>query len=635
MADLADSDFDQSGMFHARPTVNELLIAVGVLVGSALGALIAGPGFGAFVLTVAAIAATLWYSLDTPSLFTSRVAITMRPRRSLTRTEQTLRPGLDSERIRKSVNLSLDRYSVLSVLPAAVVIAALAQIFFARDLRTNPPNLFSDEAMIGLQAAGAMNGGANFQFLRIFYTHFETPLLGALPVYSTWPFVALFGLNEFGVRFASSFYVGGGLFFTYLALRRLNVPFPIVPVVVFGTQPVVIHFARINFGHAAAFCCLLSATWLWIRARQDERLGEAILAGFIAGVAAYGHLSFVIAVPLYVTAVCVSELIWNRKMLRAYRWVVAFGATTVVTMLPHLWLAITDRERYWDRLDEKQGGGITPEVLVERLRTYPNFFSYDYLFRKGEEWYITRHSIVGAGELFPYVLPLLVLGFVSIWYLRRQPDTRYLFIFGLLALLYPIPDAISRPPQDLPYTISTFWAVIVLPFLVGSAFKGVATFLRSVQLTRIVAVVGASVLLLAMGWGIWFHRGAHAEYPLISADYWGWQYGPRPISEFFAEHTDEYDELLLTGDFNGAYVYPMFFFHGTELEGRARIGGIENIDFSRRQLIALRTEEWERYRGSQFPGKSYLQLVDVIYYPNGDPAFYLLTVDSKFLATTR
>ena len=626
MADRAKSKRVPLETIHGRPTVGQLLAAIGVLLGAAFVALFAGPGFGVLVVTLAAISAALWITYGGPPpakvpQLVDTAPVSVRP-------EPRLR--IERARVKKPLDIAVDRATLLAVAPAALIVAALVLIFYARDLRTNPPNLFSDEAMIGLQAAGSLNGETDFQFLRMFYSHFETPLLGALPIYSTWPSVTLFGLNEFGVRFASSFYVGLGLFFGYLALRRLKVPYPIVPIVIAGTQPVVIHFARINFGHAASFCCLLVASWLWIRARQDQRVGQAILAGFFAGVAAYGHLSYVIVVPLFVTAICISELIWNRRSWPAYRWVVAFGATAVITMLPHAWLALTD-ERYWDRLDEKQGGNITIEALVDRLRTYPNFFDLDYLFRKGEVWYINRHSIVGAGELFPYLLPLLLVGIVSVWFLRRQPEARYFFVFALLAVLYPIPDAISRPPQNLPYTISTFWAAIVIPFLVGSAFAGIAMFLKRIQMPRAMALVGAASLALALGWGIWFHRGPAADYPLVAADYWGWQYGPRPISDFFSSHADQYDELLLTGDFNGAYVYPQFYFRDGPLAGRARIGGIENIDLSRRQLIAIRVEEWERYRGSQFPGKSFLTLVETLYYPNGDPAFYLMTVDPTYL----
>lgn len=637
MADRAEYETAQPETFHTRPNVQQILVALGVLIGAALGALIAGPGFGVLVFTLAALAAALWMTYganaahDSGSVQTSVAvpAATAAPGSA----PSTPRIAFDRQRLRKSLVLSIDRASVLSVLPGALILTVMVIYFYARDLRLSPPNLFSDEAMIGLQAAGAINGEANFQFLRIFYTHFDTPLLGALPVYSTWPFVKLFGLNETGVRVASSFFIGLGLFFAYLALRRLKVPYAIVPAVVAGIQPITIHFARINFGHGAAFCCMMAATWIWIRARQDERLGQAIFAGFVAGVASYGHLSFVIAVPFFVLAVCLTELVWNWLAWRSYRWIVGFGLTAVITMLPHAWLAITDK-RYWDRLDEKQGGNITPDVLIERLRTYPNFFSYDYLFRKGEAWYITRHSIVGAGELFPYILPLAIVGLVSMLFLYRRAETRYFFIFAVVVLFYPIPDAISRPPQSLPYTISTFWASMAIPFLVGSAFVGTQACLRRVNLSRLMAVLATALLMLSIGWGVWFHRGPEAEYRLIAADYWGWQYGPRPISDYFTEHADEYDELLMTGDFNGAWVFPMFYFHGSPLADRARIGGTENIDFSKRQLIAMRVEDYDRYRGSQFPGKTYLKLVDTIYYPDGVPAFYLMTVDPMFLIDT-
>lgn len=614
-----------------RLTRDRMLAILAVFVVSALLALLLGPGFGLLVVTLSVLAAALWITyasvpameeeIGQPSADTGRPVTSPSDRRSIA----LPRPSLDRARA-----ITIDRGTLLAYGPALAVILAITLVWYARDLSTNPPSLFSDEAMIGLQASGALNGEANFQFGRIFYSHFGTPLLGALPVYSTWPFVTVFGLDEFGVRFASSVYTALALVFVFLALRRLRVPYPILPVLIVGTQPIIVHLARINFGHAPSFFLLMVATWLWIRARQEERVWQAALAGFIAGVAAYGHLSFVVGVPLFVVAIVLTELLCNRTDWRAYRSVVAFGASAVVAMLPHAWLALTD-ERYWDRLDEKQGGNISLDVLIDRLRAFPNYFSYDYLFRKGEAFYIPRHSIQGAGELYPYMLPVLVIGIVSILALRRRPQARFFLPFVFIAIFYPIPDAISHPPQDLPYTFAVYWAVVALPFLTGAAVWGISVFVKRFQWPRFFPVLAAGTAVLALAFGIWFYRGPMARYPLISADYWGWQYGPRPITDYFRTHADQYDELLMTGDFNGAWVFPKFYFHGSALEARSQIGGSDNVDFSRRQLIAMRTDDWTRYQGSQYPSRSYLMLVDTIYYADGTPAFYLMTVDPALL----
>lgn len=173
MADQADSEKSRPLTVKARPTANELLVAIGVLVGAALGAAIAGPGFGALVLTGAAIAAALWFTFGatTPSAPTTPIAAPAQTAHAPV--PKIGRVSFDRTRWRNAVDISLDQATVLAVAPAAVIIAALVLFFYSRNLRTNPPNLFSDEAMIGLQAAGAFNGDASFQFFRIFYTHFE------------------------------------------------------------------------------------------------------------------------------------------------------------------------------------------------------------------------------------------------------------------------------------------------------------------------------------------------------------------------------------------------------------------------------------------------------------------------------
>ncbi len=439
--------------------------------------------------------------------------------------------------------------------------------------------------MIGLQASGALMGG-EFPVRKGFvYSHFGTRCWGVATSID-WPFVRFSAWMHWSPIRVVRLY-RAALFFCLSRVAPPRVPYPILPVLIVGTQPIIVHLARINFGHAPSFFLLMVAV-LALDSRPAGRASVAAALVDSSRVAAYGHLSYWVGVPRCVVAIVLSELIFDRTNWRAYRSVVAFGASAVVAMLPHAWLALTD-ERYWDRLDEKQGGNISVGVLIDRLRAFPNYFTYDYLFRKGEAFYIPRHSIQGAGELYPYMLPMLVVGVVSVLALRRRPEARFYLPFVFIAIFYPIPDAISHPPQDLPYTFAVYWAVIALPFLTGAAVWGTSIFVKRLQWPQLFPALAAGTAVLALAFGIWFYRGPMARYPLISADYWGWQYGPRPITDYFRTHADQYDELLMTGDFNGAWVFPKFYFHGSPLEARVRIGGPDDLDFSRRQLIAMRT----------------------------------------------
>ena len=65
MAKPAGSDPLRVETFAARPTVNQLLVALGVLAGAIIGAFVAGPGFGVIVVTFAVIGSALWLSYGT------------------------------------------------------------------------------------------------------------------------------------------------------------------------------------------------------------------------------------------------------------------------------------------------------------------------------------------------------------------------------------------------------------------------------------------------------------------------------------------------------------------------------------------------------------------------------------------
>ena len=153
--------------------------------------------------------------------------------------------------------------------------------------------------------------------------------------------------------------------------------------------------------------------------------------------------------------------------------------------------------------------------------------------------------------------------------------------------------------------------------------------------SHFVAMAGATVCRrgpVGDSWGFTgFWRGAFANYPNVSADYWGWQYGAKPVTDYFKAHPADYDDFVMSGDFNAAYILEEFYMHGSPIASITFTGGLEFLDLDRRQLFAVRVSEWESSKGSQYPARAYLRIVETIDYPNGSPAFYLLSVDPALL----
>ena len=619
-----------------HPTVDHLLLGAAVLGGTVLAALLAGPGFGLLLATLALLAAALWIAYASPS----RSAVAEPPIRARTAVEAPPEPGVRKIPVaRPSISLppvSLDRATVtslgfLSALGSTLGIVIAGAFLFLWNRNRVPPGFFADEAEIGLQSWKLLHGQASTTTIPFFYQHLEYNHLGTLSLFATAPFVWLFGLTEHAVRGASAFWTIAAAIVLYFTLRRLRVPYAAVPVVITMMSPLVILVARTNFGHVSSLMAMSLGFFGWVVGRQQARHWIAFFGGVSIGLAAYGQPSYYIAVPVLLFAIGITEIAYNRLDFSAYRPLVAMGLGALLILMPIPYRALT-YDPFLDRYrDKTEGATHGLDRIWAALRHYPDYFSYDMLFVRGTTGWQTRHSIPGAPWFYSSMLVFLLIGFAALLAVRGDSLQRYFWPMALVVLLYPIPDIASRFSSDGPYSYSLVWGSIGIPFVVGYGLVGVRRVASKISIARPALLYGAAMLLVTTISLTGFWRGPFANYPNVAADYWGWQFGPRQIADYFENHADAYDEFLMSGDFNAAYVFPQFYFNGTPLQDRVRTGDQGEIDLSKRQLLAVRADELRGLAGSQYPSGSYLVLVDTIDYPNGQPAFYLLTVDPALL----
>lgn len=533
-------------------------------------------------------------------------------------------------------------------------VAVLLGAFLLRGLTTNPVALFCDEAEIGLEAWRSLHRQAELTSIPLFYQHFDYEF-GALPVLWTAPFVAIFGLDDFAVRLAAVLPILATLVVIYLTLRRLKTPFALVAVALYAFSPVLIHLSRVNFGHGPALLLVVLGFDRFVVARQTSRVRPAIVAGLLLGASAFGNPSMLVVTPLIVGALCLSEIVFNRRRWSAYATIgwtllgVAFG------FAPLIYRALTN-EAFWRRIRDKNLTSA-PLLSTDRLHqvvdNYPKYFSLDYLFRVGESGmpgaFVNRHSVPGAGELNLALFPVLGLAVVTLVLRWREPETRFFFPWFVVAALYPLPDVLTTTTRNAPYTVALFGTFLCLPYLAGYAMHGIEILAKEAMSARstvsqksddggnvspdlasrgrpgaFATLIAGCLLIWVLVTGWQFYTGPYHNYPNVSANYWGWQYGPEPMIDYFLDHQDQFDEFIMEGDFNQAYVFLDFYIRDPDVRAKASIGDISRLDLTKRQLFGMRKETWDNLAGSQVPPKSYMVIDAIIPYPNGQDAMYLL-----------
>jgi 4-amino-4-deoxy-L-arabinose transferase-like glycosyltransferase len=546
---------------------------------------------------------------------------------------------------------------------ATLALAGLIAFMYLDNLGTNPAGLFCDEAMIGLQAARLLKGEPVLTPNVFFYQHFGHDRLGSLAIFATAPFVALLGLTDQGIRLTSAVLMVATVAVVYLTLRRLATPFAVLPAALFAMSPVVIHLARINFAHGPSLLALAIAYWLYVEARLRGRLRWAVAAGTALGLSAYGYSGFLIASPLLLVSLVLVEFMWNRRRWREYAVIAVMGSVFVLWLVPVVHRMVTD-EFFFERMRLKgmaTAGMPIHDHLFLMIRNYPKYFSWDFLFVRGESGmpggFISRHSVLGAGELSRAAIPLLALGCVGMLAGRRRLQARFFAPFFIFAALYPAPDLITTSDGRPPYVFAVASGTIAIPFMAGMGMHGLAAMLKvcaghhllmsspgagrnatpgilpatevverrgSVWTFRLISVALLATVVLS-GWRFW--TGPYHRYPLVSADYWGWQYGPRPMIQYFLAHQEDYDQFVMDGDFNEAWVFLDVYIRDAGARRKAVIGDISALDTSKRQLFGMRAERWQRLVSAVPALENVMRIRAVVRYPNGQDAMYLVDVD--------
>lgn len=499
-------------------------------------------------------------------------------------------------------------------------------------LDTNPAGFFCDEASMGIDALSILKTGRDHhgEFLPLFFKGFNYDNTSPFQVYLTVPFVGLFGLNERAVRIVPVFWSTIELFIFFLLLREF-IPrsFALLGTFLLSISPWHFHLSRINMGDYYSWTLLTLTAFLFLtKAFKQKENKHFLLATLFLGLASYSYTPARLTTPL-LFGLTILLLLAKKYFRTTFLMALFYG----LILLPFVRFHLTDPHSF-QRIKDTMGIDIKNKVVINQPKEnfsahffskYLLHYSNAFLFEKGDAdfpgQFIRRHSIASLGLLYPYQKLLILLGLG--WTVREIFRKRNISLIFVLFLFFLFPLADSLTNDKTPFATRSYLGVLPLHILIAFGIYGIFEVFSNRPLKSRVIQIALSALLFFLILQSFSTLLYHFKInPLTTSDFWGWQYGPREIMKYFLSTKNSYDELYMSGEFNGAEIFPKFYDPGNRCENKCQVGDFWRepaiYNPQRRQLFSLSQE----YLNNSIFKNNFL-IKHFLYYPNGKIAFLI------------
>lgn len=435
-----------------------------------------------------------------------------------------------------------------------------------------PPSLSWDEVSIGYNAYSILKTGfdEHHRFLPfdtfIAYGDYKPPL----PVYATVPAVAIFGLNEFSVRFPSVVAGTLGVFFTFFLVKELLKKFNYSNYIAYTTSlllaisPWHIQLSRAGFEANIATTLVILGVLLLLKARDWPKL---LLIGWIPFVAAiYTFNSSRYFVPLFGLAI----LIYSWQTYLKHRRELAVGLVIsgflLLPILPHILspearLRFTEVNIFSDlsvietsnKRTAYDNNSIIGKIFHNRRIMYARSY-FKHFFDNLEPGFLFVHgdgnpkfSIQDVGELYLVELPFLILGLY--WLLVKDKRSAFFLLAWLIASIVPAATARETPHAlRIENSLPTWQIFTAIGIVYGISLT------KSRQWKRVILIGIVFLYILNFSY---YMSNYYAHY---AKEYSGeWQYGYREAFEFIKQIKNQYSSVVVTESIGRPYAYALFY----------------------------------------------------------------------------
>lgn len=452
-----------------------------------------------------------------------------------------------------------------------ILILAFGLRFFK--VTTIPPSLNWDETSIGYNAYSILKTGRDEwgEFMPVHFRSFGEYKLPA-QIYASIPAIAIFGLNEFGVRITPVVY--GTLtvillyFLVFEMLKKKEIA--LVSSFLLAVSPWHIQLTRGSFESSFSLFWFVMAVWFLVKGLKKPMWIIASMVPFVVSIYTYNTAR--VFTPMFLFVFYLANA---RYLIKNFKYAFFGFATFVVFALPvvpfvlsggasarYKLVSITDDKGLVPRIEERRNLSTLPPFLTKLIhnrytyntyyfaQNYVAHFTPDFLFINGAGH--RQHHVQGVGQLYWIQAPFLLYG-LYLFIKRKDVSLRVLLPWLFLAFV-----PVSMTNDSIPNALRTLIAVPV--YQVFTAI-GVYEFIKHKQSLPLLgkkytkAVLAISIVLFVINFYIYLNN-LYLLYPVrYSKD---WQYGNKQVVEYIEDNQDKYDIIVFSRTYGEPHIFTLF-----------------------------------------------------------------------------
>jgi 4-amino-4-deoxy-L-arabinose transferase-like glycosyltransferase len=449
-----------------------------------------------------------------------------------------------------------------------VVICAFGLRFY--QITQDPPSLNWDEVSIGYNAYSILKTGHD-EWGKFLPIHFKSYGEYKLPaqIYASIPGIAIFGLNEFGVRITPVVYGTLTVLLLYFLAKEMfdNEAVALTSSFFLAISPWHIQLTRASFESAFSVFWVVLGTWLFVRGFKNKNYWPWSIIPFVISI--YTYNSARVFTPLFLFTLFI---IYRKEILMNIRIFVVGLIIFTISMIPLVnffvsgdatarlrLVSITNDPGFVLRVNEARGNTHLPAPIPTLIHNkvthyiyvfvgnYLSHFTPDFLFIHGAGH--KQQHVQNIGEMYAIQAPFIILGLTYLF--RKKSKWRWLIISWLLLTFVPV----SVTVDSIPNALRTLLAVIPYQLLTAFGFVEICQIFSKRKLIKL-SIIIFSVLALVISFKSYINNYYNIYPKLYSRD---WQYGYKQVVGYIKEHYSEYDLIVFSRSYGEPHMFTLFF----------------------------------------------------------------------------
>lgn len=505
-----------------------------------------------------------------------------------------------------------------------IIIVLLAGFLRFYKLDSIPASLNWDEIAAGYNAYTIANWGADEYGNKfpLVFTSFEDDK-HPVHIYLTSIVVKIFGLTDFNIR-STSAGIGAlsviAIFFLARELLKNNLS-ALLSALFLAVSPYHIHFSRgLWENNFALFFLIAGLTFFYVGIKKSNYLIPLAFSFF--GFSFYSYHSAKVVVPIVVLIVCII----NIKQL--FKNKIVLITSVLVTLLFAIMIVKDTRILGFARINQTK---LSSSVSI--FNNYKKHFTYEYLFKSGDQG--PRASVKVIGQFYRFDFVLLIIGLIALIYKKKWQALTVILVWLAVA---PIPSSISSIEPSSIRGIFTIGPVMLLS---ASGTGALISLFKNKWLKAMMAIL----ILGLLSREVFNYLNYYTKiYPVKEAI--EWQYGMKEIVEYSEKNPKIY-KMYVDNIRQQPYIYFLYYlkvslpelldtvkYDNSNSKSFNTVLSFDRYQFGSWNIIESYPNEGIVYAvtPSYYTGLRYIQQFDVvkqIKYPDKTDAFYLVTGHSQ------